>query len=282
MNKLSRVNNDFNGFSQLIDLYEENRDIYFETIDIDIEFFFAANMCAPLAAILDKFISNINTISLNIQGKVKEILQRNSFLVEYGYEDVFDEKGTAIPYTKFSRTESKDFVSYVAKRLLVRKDMPNLSDRLKMKVLEAISEIFSNSCLHTTTPYVYACGQFFPNMNLLDFTLADRGEGFRNNVSSFLKMPMTSAEAIHWALEDGHTTKENIPGGYGLTILKSLIEYNKGFMQIVSDDGFYEFREGKEEFKTFTGKFPGTVVNLQFRTDDTASYYLNSEKKKSI
>lgn len=59
MNKLSRVNNDFNGFSQLIDLYEENRDIYFETIDIDIEFFFAANMCAPLAAILDKFISNI-------------------------------------------------------------------------------------------------------------------------------------------------------------------------------------------------------------------------------
>lgn len=39
MNKLSRVNNDFNGFSQLIDLYEENRDIYFETIDIDIEFF---------------------------------------------------------------------------------------------------------------------------------------------------------------------------------------------------------------------------------------------------
>lgn len=64
MNRLSRINNDFNGFNQLIGLYGENREIWFETISIDIEYFFAANMCAPLAAILDRFISNINTISL--------------------------------------------------------------------------------------------------------------------------------------------------------------------------------------------------------------------------
>ena len=53
-------------------------------------------------------------------------------------------------------------------------------------------------------------------------------------------------------------------------------------MQIVSDDGFYQFSHEKEIFKTFESKFPGTVVNLQFRTDDASSYYLKSERKESI
>lgn len=279
MNRLSQINNNFDGFQQLIRLYEINRDKSFETVDIDIRIFFAANMCSPLAAILDKIISNLNTVNLHVNGKIQDILQRNRFLSEYGYETVFDEKDTTIPYTKFSRTESKEFAFYVKEKLLDRKDMPNLSSELKSRVTAAITEIFSNSCLHTDTPYVYACGQFYPKMNILDFTLSDQGEGIREKVSKFLNKSISSTEAIQWAMVDGNTTKKNIPGGYGLAILRSLIEYNKGYLQIISDNGFYMFSEGKERLQSFQSKYPGTVVNLQFRTDDTSSYYLKSERK---
>lgn len=275
MNKLSQINNDFDGFGKLIKLYEDNKDRWFDTIKIDFKHFFAANMSAPLAAILDNFISQLNTISLEADGKIKNILQRNGFLAEYGYEDIFDDKQTTIPYVKFSRAESRNFVSYVDKNLLTRNDIPKMSLALKMEVLATISEIFSNASLHTKTPYIYACGQFLPNKNILDFTLADRGEGIRKKVSAFLDKPISSTNAIRWALIDGNTTKEDIPGGYGLTLLQELINHNKGFLQIVSDDGFYEFCKGNENFRKLNGKFPGTVINLQFKTDDPTSYYLN-------
>lgn len=58
MSSLFNINNNFVGFRQLIDLYENYRDSWFETIDIDIKNFFAANMCSSLAAILDKLLYN--------------------------------------------------------------------------------------------------------------------------------------------------------------------------------------------------------------------------------
>jgi hypothetical protein len=48
-------------------------------------------------------------------------------------------------------------------------------------------------------------------------------------------------------------------------------------MQIVSDNGFYQFDSSGVVLKTFSGKFPGTIVNLQFMTNDTTSYSLKSE-----
>jgi len=62
-----------------------------------------------------------------------------------------------------------------------------------------------------------------------------------------------------------------------LAILKEFVEKNKSKMQIISGDGFYEFGCNGEIEKTFTGSFPGTIVNLQFRTDDNSSYILQGE-----
>jgi hypothetical protein len=56
------------------------------------------------------------------------------------------------------------------------------------------------------------------------------------------------------------------------------IEKNKGKMQIISDSGFYEFGTEGNTYKLFNGQFPGTIVNLQFRTDDNCNYALMSEK----
>jgi hypothetical protein len=48
-------------------------------------------------------------------------------------------------------------------------------------------------------------------------------------------------------------------------------------MQIVSNEGFYQFDSDGEMLKEFEGEFPGTIVNLQFRTDDNNNYSLKSD-----
>ncbi len=48
-------------------------------------------------------------------------------------------------------------------------------------------------------------------------------------------------------------------------------------MQIVSNEGFYQFDSDGETLKEFQGEFPGTIVNLQFRTVDNNNYSLKSE-----
>lgn len=84
---------------------------------------------------------------------------------------------------------------------------------------------------------MYACGQFYPKMNILDFTLSDQGEGIREKVSNFLNKSISSTEAIQWAMVDGNTTKKNIPGGYGLAILRSLC-IEKNYVLLTNDADF--------------------------------------------
>jgi hypothetical protein len=41
--------------------------------------------------------------------------------------------------------------------------------------------------------------------------------------------------------------------------------------------GFYQLDSYGEQKESFSGSFPGTVINMQFRTDDAAPYALISE-----
>ena len=104
----------------------------------------------------------------------------------------------------------------------------------------------------------------------------DTGIGFKNQINKRFNSSLNAVQAIVWAIQDKKTTKEGVPGGIGLAVLKEFIEKNKGKMQIVSNDGFYQFDCKEEVSKQFMGQFPGTIVNLQFRTDDKSNYSLKS------
>jgi len=76
---------------------------------------------------------------------------------------------------------------------------------------------------------------------------------------------------------NGNSTKHDISGGIGLAILEEFVSLNKGKIQIVSDDGFYQLDSNGVQTRLFSGSFPGTIINMQFKTDDTTSYSLMSE-----
>ena len=107
--------------------------------------------------------------------------------------------------------------------------------------------------------------------------ITDLGIGIRNRVCQYLNESLSSVDAIEWAMKERNTTKPNDSGGLGLAILKSFIALNRGKIQILSGDGFWEFSEKGTDKRFFSNEFPGTAVNICINTNDLAHYRLWDE-----
>lgn len=281
MTAITNINNTFESYQRLINFYQENKDRDFETINVELKQWFAANMCATLGSILDIFTDNINALKFDISPEIERILLKNDFLSFFGYSRIIDNHHTTIRFLKLKLTDGKYFNNYVVDELIGRAELPKMSALVKEKMTEAIYEIFVNAQIHSDSKHIYTCGQFFPRDNKIEFTIVDTGIGFKRKINERFNTNLSSIQAIEWATKDRHTTKIDVTGGIGLALLKEFIGKNKGKMQIISDDGFYEFGSQGEQMKLFTGSFPGTIVNLQFKTDDHSSYVLTQEFKNS-
>ncbi len=278
MNKLANIDNTFESYQQLIDLFQDNKEKHFSNIELSITRWFSANMSAALGAILDKLQENLNTIKfVHISQDTEQILKKNNFLSYFGYPSVDDSNHTTMPFLKLKATDGKFFSDYVYNELLSRNELPYMSDRVKDKITEAIYEIFVNAQIHSESEQIYTCGQFFPIKNKIEFTIVDVGIGFKDKINKRFKTKMNAIQAIRWAVQNRNTTKIDISGGIGLALLKEFIAKNKGAMQIISNDGFYQYGKTEKKAKLFDGFFPGTIVNLQFRTDDNHLYNLKTE-----
>lgn len=277
MSELNSINNSYLSYQKIINFYNHHRENNTKDIAVSLRYFFAADMSATLGAILDLFSSQCKEFHFdNTDEKIKEVLCRNGFLSHYGGDRYFDTKNTTIEFKRLRPVDAKVFGAYVTEQLINRTELPWMSKLLKDKIAEGVCEIFSNAEIHSETEYIYACGQFFPNLNSIRFTLVDTGIGFKERVRRSFGTKITAVRAIEWALVDRHTTKDET-GGLGLAILKEFIEKNGGKMQIVSNEGFYEFSNGETIFRTFNGDFPGTLVSLEFKTNDDNNYALAEE-----
>lgn len=274
---LSNIDTSISCYNRFVQLYNDLQNSNFENIHIRLENWFGANMCAVLGGILDS-LSSTNEISVTSKNRdILSVLQRNNFLANYGYNAYQDINNTTIKYLKLKPAESRYFNSYVMKELLSRSALPSMTDELKKKIAESIYEIFVNAQIHSNTDYIYTCGQFFPHKHIIEFTIVDMGLGFKKLLNTRFNSTLTSLQAIKWALIDGNTTKIDVSGGLGLALLTEFIKLNNGAFQIISDDGYYE--QSKTETMSFLkAPFPGTIVNMKFRTDDSNLYRLSSEE----
>lgn len=113
----------------------------------------------------------------------------------------------------------------------------------------------------------------------MDITIVDVGQTIHKNVNDF-HFPLKEFDAcmaIDWAIKYGNTTKIGRTGGLGLSLILEFIKLNNGVMQIISSNGYWEYRGNRVRMGTLKNNFPGTIVNIEFNFDDSCFYQLKSE-----
>jgi hypothetical protein len=280
---LPTIKSQKDGFDHLAELAAETEEVYNSVVELDFSrcAFFDANMAAPLAAVLTLLsVERFNRVEIvNIRTAIKNILCKNSFLVPYGYDPVVDANQTALPFIRLQLKDENSFADYLNKHLN-GKGIPRMTKAMGKMFMQSVFEVFQNVVIHSGSELgVFICGQFYPQLQRLDLTIADAGIGIRTNVRRYLQNnKLSSVAALKWALQAGNTTKTGTqPGGVGLKFLKDFIELNGGKIQIASRYGFYEYNRGAESFPKLTADFTGTAVNLEINTGDTHTYQLSSE-----
>ncbi len=278
------IKSNFEGYNYLCSLYGDLSIYRFTNFVFDFKNvgFIEANLSAFIGAIFELLESNNNTISFqNFDSRVLNILRKNLFLIQYGFPEAIDNYDTTLVYKKFNPNADKDFYEYIQNQLLSKPDFPPHSEQLGKKISENIFELYENARTHGLCNYIHVCGQFFPQKNLkpLHFTIVDKGVTIKENVANYLNRYINGMDAIEWAMQVGNTTKTGSnPGGLGLGIIFEFIEKNKGKIDIVSSDGYYEFSNNNVSKKQLDYPFDGTMVNLRFNLNDKSYYSLIDEE----
>lgn len=280
------IQSNFEGYDYLIMLIDELK--VFENSIIVFNFnkvnFIEANLCALLGAIFEILETKRNVISVvHMNDAVMSILCKNEFLFKFGLTTVIDYHDTSITYKKFTPNDDTSFREYITAQILNRHDFPTVSKAVEKNIIQNIFEIYENARTHGLCEFIHTCGQYYPNKDdrPLYFTIVDKGKNIKENVSDFLKRELSAEEAIGWAMVKGHSTKTGtISGGLGLAIIFEFIMHNKGMIQVISSNGYYEYRNGIVETKTFNYVFDGTIVNIKFNLSDNNAYKLIDEEEE--
>lgn len=244
--------------------------------------YFEANLCSPFGALLEGLRSRGNTIFFDgLNSLVENEFRKNGFyqLVNAGFSNN-DSLVTIMDFKKFTLLDTIKFQDYINEQLLAQMDFPQLSELLKKKINKSILEIFNNAHSHGRCEFVYTCGQYSASEMKLKFTISDMGTTIRKNVNDYFesKNKIDGKEAISWAVQEGNTTKKgNIPGGLGLSLIRSFLRLNEGNIQIISSNGYWEEKNGSTFEGVFKNRFLGTIVNFEFNLSDKKSYALSSE-----
>lgn len=273
------------GYEFLIDLFHKAKTSSETNIIFDFKntTWFEANLAAMLGAIIELLNNSDKNIFIeNVNSKIRSILRRNKFLYGYGYSYSYpdDSYNTIIPYKTFSHKNDDGFMNYIKHELLTKPDFPSHSKLLGKKISQNIFELYENARTHGLCKKIHTCGQYYPNKKpkRLDITIVDMGITIKTNVNEYLGKKLCGYDTIKWALKYGNTTKTgNISGGLGLDIIFKFIKHNEGKIQIISADGYWEFRKGRTSTTLFDYPFPGTIANLEFNLDDKTYYFLKEE-----
>lgn len=231
--------------------------------------------------------------------KVLDTLQKIGFLSKFCEEkDGDDTYRTMLRYTNIPLENYdlplQEFYSYFIAQFTGKID--NLSPKLLNKILQKIFELFSNVFRHSDSALGLFCsGQFYPSREKFNFTIVDNGVTIKTNVNRYLSKeflknrstadkifgtkyePRNGVDAIKWALVDTHSTTGQ--GGLGLSLLMEFITISGGSIEIISNDGYYSIKDGKESFKKLEESFEGTIVSIELNTVSDRYYFLKEEQQ---
>jgi len=245
---------------------------------------------------IDLNISTVNTLEANLSALILALANKlkienkvSVFIVMANHHNVFfrngliahlagkgnsnpyeDNRQSTIPLTIFQTADDEKFCQYLRRDFFGHRGLEALSTTTKTTLSTHFEEIFTNVVLHANSTYpIFTCGQYYPEKQMLKFTLVDLGEGFLKKIAAKTNGEVsTHTKAILWATYNLNTTKDVItfgPGGTGLKEIKNYCESNNGSLHICSGNGYINFLKNKTLEQVLANPFQGSIVNLIFR-----------------
>ena len=284
----SSVRTDYSGYSQLARIYSDV--IAQNNKDVRIVFNQCPEFDSNLAAVLGSILMHLKAQGYNVQlttpisVRVRRSLSRCKFLKAFDIPSHSMDKENYLEYMVFTSAESNLFKQYIDEQLMQKQKFPAHSKKAGELIQELIFEIFVNAIEHGKCEFIFCCGEYFPVVSppMLYMTIVDRGDTIKGTVNNYMErrgtpQNYTSVEAIHWAMQEGHTTKD-WPGGLGLARLRKFVKANQGAIQIVSDNGMVEYTTDTYTDQILDYPFEGTIVTMKFNFNDDQNYYIASEE----
>ncbi|WCL51483.1 hypothetical protein [Leptospira sp. GIMC2001] len=184
-----------------------------------------------------------------------------------------------------------------------------INDMNDYNIKKTIGELHDNVKSHSQS-FGYSMAQFSENQ--FEFSIADTGIGFLNELKSRSIDVVSHNEAIEWCLQKNNSTKkveddfsQSIPEdaiqnpfgkvpthfrsngnhhqGLGLHILKEFARINNGTLEISSGGGFYCLdSDGKENYSKIDQKNSGVSITLKLNLSDIRSKVNESTEKREI
>lgn len=180
-----------------------------------------------------------------------------------------DNRESTIPLKAFDKEDDDSYCRYLKTEFLGHRSLDNLSRTVKDNLQSHFSEVFTNVALHANPILpIYSCGQYFPEKNVLKFTLIDLGNGFLDKIRLKTNGNVSDDKsAMIWATQNLNTTKDSNfgPGGLGLKELKKYCENNNGSFHICSGSGYVNMIGNKTIENNLKIPLQGSLINLIFR-----------------
>lgn len=170
-----------------------------------------------------------------------------------------------------------NFIPWLAGQLNVTRES---LDNIKVSIEEVFNNINDHAQVNSGIGCIYA--QHYPKMNQVKIAISDFGVGIPNNIRK--RFPsLNDGEAIEKALQYKLST-ESTPKNRGVGLdhlITNVTKNHNGTVFIHSYHGILKCTYGNNDFNTIhtlkTGSYPGTLIEIIFRTDTVENIFVEEE-----
>ena len=220
-------------------LYKTHDNIFYDNINKEIEAFFLKN----------KYAKNFNKKYLDLE--------------------LEDKNKTFVEFTTLLKDDEGAF--YIIERNIKNKKLINFNNELQNEFLSLVGELTNNSHEHGKTEKAYFCGQYYPKINKLSFSISNLGNTIVNNVKN-KNLNLSNEKCMEWIFELGTTTrKDGTSGGQGLFELKKIVQKLKGNITVISGNDYYNISSnGNTKYETLKNKYKGTtfIIDINYNRSE--------------
>jgi hypothetical protein len=270
------IETNFHGIDELIKFYGFASQFTYTSVELDLTSVnhIDANLSALIMALAHKLKHNNKNWIFIVFPPHMNVFFRNGLIShlkgEGNLNSYGDNRESAIPLKAFDKEDDDNYCRYLKSEFLGHRGLDYLTKTVKDNLQNHFLEVFINAVQHANPLLpIYACGQYFPEKNILKFTLIDLGCGFLQKISEKTNGSVNDDKtAIIWATDSLNTTKNKAvsgPGGLGLKELKKYCATNNGSFHICSGSGYVNMNGDKTFENNLKIPLQGSLINLIFR-----------------